>query len=104
MMASNEENQDKAGQNYWNQTWEGYPLPSVWDVDSKNLSKYVEHEFFNFIAKTLEKLGKTSPNVKLIEVGCARYASTSCFSQALGSVGCRYRLLTKWLRANSGHV
>lgn len=83
-MSNNEINKDKAGQSYWNKTWEEYPLPCVWDVDSKELSKHVEHEFFQFILNTLEKLGKNSPDVKLIEVGCAKSQVLPVIAKRLG--------------------
>lgn len=71
-METDNRKQDKAGQEYWNQTWDDYPLPSVWNVDSKRLLNHVEHEFFLWIAGALENLGKTGPDVRLVEVGCAR--------------------------------
>jgi hypothetical protein len=58
-------NHDKAGEEYWNQTWNDYPLPNVWDVDTKRLLNHVEREFFLWITKTLERLGKTGPDVLL---------------------------------------
>jgi 2-polyprenyl-3-methyl-5-hydroxy-6-metoxy-1,4-benzoquinol methylase len=77
-------NHDKAGQDYWNQTWDDYPLPSVWDVDSKRLLNHVEREFFLWIARTLEGLGKTGPSVHLVEVGCARSRALPVLAKRLG--------------------
>jgi 2-polyprenyl-3-methyl-5-hydroxy-6-metoxy-1,4-benzoquinol methylase len=77
-------NHDKAGQGYWNQTWDDYPLPSVWDVDSKRLLNHVEREFFLWIARTLEGLGKTGPGVHLVEVGCARSQALPVLAKRLG--------------------
>jgi 2-polyprenyl-3-methyl-5-hydroxy-6-metoxy-1,4-benzoquinol methylase len=77
-------NHDKAGQDYWNQTWDDYPLPSVWDVDSKRLLNHVEREFFLWIARTLEGLGKTGPGVHLVEVGCARSQALPVLAKRLG--------------------
>jgi len=77
-------NHDKAGQDYWNQTWDDYRLPSVWDVDSKRLLNHVEREFFLWIARTLEGLGKTGPGVHLVEVGCARSQALPVLAKRLG--------------------
>lgn len=76
--------QDKAGQEYWNQTWDDYPLPNVWEVDSNRLLHHVEREFFLWIAGTLESLGKTGPDVRLVEVGCARSQALPVLSRRLG--------------------
>lgn len=76
--------QDKAGQEYWNLTWDNYPVPNVWDVDSKRLPNHVEREFFLWIAGTLESLGKTSPDVHLVEVGCARSQALPVLAKRLG--------------------
>ena len=75
---------DKAGKEYWNQTWDDYPLPRVWDIGSKRLLHHVECEFFNFIAKTLEAQGKTGPGVRLLEVGCARSQALPVLAKRLG--------------------
>lgn len=83
-MASDNEPHDKAGQDYWNQTWDDYPLPSVWNVDSKTLLNHVEREFFSWIAGTLERLGKTGPDVRLVEVGCARSQALPVLAKRLG--------------------
>jgi len=77
-------NHDKAGQDYWNQKWGDYPLPSVWDVDSKRLQNHVERELFQWIARTLEGLGKTGPGVHLVEVGCARSQVLPVLAKRLG--------------------
>lgn len=76
--------QDKAGQEYWNQTWDDYPLPNVWDVDSKRLLNHVEREFFLWISGTLQSLGKTGPDVHLVEVGCARSQALPVLAKRLG--------------------
>lgn len=83
-MLPSDKMQDKAGQQYWNQTWGDYPLPNVWDVDSRRLLKYVEREFFLWIAKTLESRGKTGPDVNLVEVGCARSQALPVLAKRLG--------------------
>lgn len=83
-MASGNKEQDKAGQEYWNQTWDDYPLPSAWDVDSKCLLNHVEREFFLWIARTLDSLGKTGPDVHLVEVGCARSQALPVLAKRLG--------------------
>lgn len=75
---------DKAGREYWNQAWDDHPLPNVWNVDSKRLLHHVEGEFFNWIARTLEKLGKLGPNVRLVEVGCARSQALPVLAKRLG--------------------
>jgi 2-polyprenyl-3-methyl-5-hydroxy-6-metoxy-1,4-benzoquinol methylase len=77
-------NHDKAGEEYWNQTWNDYPLPNVWDVDTKRLLNHVEREFFLWITKTLERLGKTGPDVRLVEVGCARSQALPVLAKRLG--------------------
>ena len=64
--------QDKAGRNYWNETWRQLPLPPVWDIDSKRLRAYVERAFFQYISGVLKRHGHLSPETHLIEVGCAR--------------------------------
>lgn len=76
--------QDKAGQEYWNQTWGDYPLPKAWDVDSKRLLNHVEREFFLYIAKALEDHGKTGSDVRLVEVGCARSQALPVLAKRLG--------------------
>lgn len=83
-MESGNKEQDKAGQEYWNQTWDDYPLPNVWDVDSKRLLNHVEREFFLWIARTLESLAKTGPDVHLVEVGCARSQALPVLAKRLG--------------------
>lgn len=83
-MESGNEEQDKAGREYWNQTWDDYPLPNVWDVDSKRLLNHVEREFFLWIARTLEGHGKAGPNVHLVEVGCARSQALPVLAKRLG--------------------
>ncbi|MFZ5498849.1 MAG: class I SAM-dependent methyltransferase [Pseudomonadota bacterium] len=75
---------DKAGQDYWNQTWDSYLLPNVWDVESKALKNYVEREFFHWIAKALESLGKTGSGLRLVEVGCARSQALPVLGKRLG--------------------
>ena len=72
IVQSYDEKKDKAGQEYWNVTWNNSPLPNVWNVDSMGVSNYVEYKLFHWIAETLEKLGKIGPAVHLVEVGCAR--------------------------------
>lgn len=76
--------QDKAGQEYWNSTWDDYPLPNVWDVGPKRLLNHVECEFFLWIAGTLESLGKTGPDMHLVEVGCARSQALPVLAKRLG--------------------
>lgn len=83
-MESDNKRQDKAGQEYWNKTWDDYPLPTVWDVDSKRLRNYLERELFLWIAGTLEGLGKTGPDVRLVEVGCARSQALPVLAKRLG--------------------
>lgn len=83
-MESGDKEQDKAGQEYWNQTWDDYPLPKVWDVDSKRLLNHVEREFFLCIARALESQGKTGPDVRLVEVGCARSQALPVLAKRLG--------------------
>lgn len=79
---------DKAGKEYWNQTWDDYPLPQIWDVESKRLLHHVEREFYSFIVNTLEGQGKTGPYVRLVEVGCARSQALPVLAKRLGiSVG-----------------
>ncbi len=77
-------NKDKAGQYYWNQTWDAHPLPDVWDVDSTRLLNHVEREFFFWIAKELESRGSVGPDVHLVEVGCARSQALPVFAKRLG--------------------
>lgn len=83
-MESGDKEVDKAGQEYWNQTWGDYPLPKVWDVDSKRLLNHVEREFFLWIAKVLKNRGKTGPDVRLVEVGCARSQALPVLAKRLG--------------------
>jgi 2-polyprenyl-3-methyl-5-hydroxy-6-metoxy-1,4-benzoquinol methylase len=56
----------------------------VWDVDTKRLLNHVEREFFLWITKTLERLGKTGPDVRLVEVGCARSQALPVLAKRLG--------------------
>lgn len=83
-MESGDKEQDKAGQEYWNQTWDDYPLPKVWDVDSGRLPSHVEREFFLSIASALEGQGKTGSDVRLVEVGCARSQALPVLAKRLG--------------------
>lgn len=83
-MVSGNETHDMAGQDYWNQTWGDCPLPSVWNVDSKKLLHHVEREFFSWITETLERFGKTGPDVRLVEVGCARSQALPVLAKCLG--------------------
>ncbi|WP_114109632.1 bifunctional 2-polyprenyl-6-hydroxyphenol methylase/3-demethylubiquinol 3-O-methyltransferase UbiG [Thalassospira xiamenensis] len=83
-MASNIIQDDKAGQEYWNNTWDDYSLPPVWDVDSSKITKHVEREFFLWIKETLEHFGKTGSNVELVEVGCARSQVLPILASQLG--------------------
>lgn len=83
-MESDEKTQDKAGQEYWNEAWDNHPLPKVWDVNSKRLISHVERELFLWIANTLERCGKTGPEVRLVEVGCARSQALPVFAKHLG--------------------
>lgn len=83
-MDTGNKTQDKAGQEYWNQTWDDYPLPNVWDVDSMRLLNHVEREFFLWIARSLESLGKIGQDVHLVEVGCARSQALPVLAKRLG--------------------
>jgi 2-polyprenyl-3-methyl-5-hydroxy-6-metoxy-1,4-benzoquinol methylase len=45
---------------------------------------HVEREFFLWIARTLESLGMTGPDVHLVEVGCARSQALPVLAKRLG--------------------
>jgi 2-polyprenyl-3-methyl-5-hydroxy-6-metoxy-1,4-benzoquinol methylase len=84
MMKPDVDENDKAGKEYWNQNWGEYPLPQVWNVESKRLLHHVEQKFYQFIVKTLEGQGKTGPHVHLVEVGCARSQALPVLGKKLG--------------------
>ncbi len=75
---------DKAGKEYWNQTWGECPLPQVWNVESERLLHHVERKFFRCIVKTLNGQDKTGPHVHLVEVGCARSQALPVLGKRLG--------------------
>ncbi len=75
---------DKAGKEYWNQTWGECPLPQVWNVESERLLHHVERKFFRCIVKTLKGQDKTGPHVHLVEVGCARSQALPVLGKRLG--------------------
>lgn len=63
---------DKAGQHYWDNTWRELSLPDRWKIDSNVIRYYVERTLFSWICETLIKYKKIGPNIRLVEVGCAR--------------------------------
>lgn len=83
-MITDSNEHDKAGKEYWNQTWNDYPLPRVWNVDSKQMLHHVEREFFLWIAKVLEDQHKVGGGIRLVEVGCARSQALPVLARRLG--------------------
>lgn len=76
--------QDKAGQRYWNKTWDAIPLPTLWPVDSKKIRDGVERALFKDMANAFKKYGFVDQDKTLVEVGCARSAVLPLFAKKLG--------------------
>jgi len=76
--------QDKAGQKYWNNTWDVIPLPELWPIDSKNIKDNVERSLFKFMSDAFMTHGAINRNGLLVEVGCARSAVLPLFTKRLG--------------------
>jgi len=77
-------NQDKAGQDYWNETWDISALPKPWDIESGDLAKYTERSFFNYLKSTFEENHLLNTKAQLVEVGCARSQVLPVMASKLG--------------------
>lgn len=79
-----DQDQDKAGQGYWNDAWDATSLPSLWDVKSNRIGSYVERTLFSYMETAFHKFGFVDSGKKLIEVGCARSAVLPLFAKEMG--------------------
>jgi 2-polyprenyl-3-methyl-5-hydroxy-6-metoxy-1,4-benzoquinol methylase len=84
MVTAQNDNQDQAGQTYWNSTWDATPLPSLWPVDSARIRDHVERSLFEYLSEHLAKHGLNNQGKRLIEAGCARSAVLPLFATRLG--------------------
>jgi len=82
-MKKNNEN-DHAGQHYWNEAWSMKALPPLWNVDSRQIRYHVEKKLFEFISQILVTSGYADSGKSLMEVGCARSAVLPLFAKRLG--------------------
>lgn len=76
--------QDQAGQQYWNKTWDASPLPALWSVDSNGIGAHVERSLFAYMSKAFVERGLVNKSKLLIEVGCARSAVLPLFAKKTG--------------------
>jgi 2-polyprenyl-3-methyl-5-hydroxy-6-metoxy-1,4-benzoquinol methylase len=77
-------NDDRAGQHYWNEAWRTNALPQLWNVGSNQIRHHVEKKLFEFMRQILAEHGYTDSGKCLIEVGCARSAVLPLFAKRLG--------------------
>lgn len=73
---------DKAGKQYWNDSWMASEIPNAIDPQQPELNNYVNrrfHEYFFKVFSGMETRGK-----KLLEIGCARSAWLPYFGKEFG--------------------
>ena len=73
---------DKAGKQYWNDSWKASEIPNAIDPQQLELNNYVNrrfHEYFFEVFSGMETHGK-----KLLEIGCATSAWLPYFAEEFG--------------------
>jgi 2-polyprenyl-3-methyl-5-hydroxy-6-metoxy-1,4-benzoquinol methylase len=71
-MNTEKSTQDKAGQRYWDRSWQTGALPPRWDVGARGVRFHVRRAFLSHLARTFERHGLIGSDKSVIEVGCAR--------------------------------
>lgn len=84
MTVTNSDEIDKAGKQYWDETWKASDLPPVWRVDSLQIRDYPERKLFDYIRQQLAEHGVDKAGYSIVEVGCARSAVLPLFGLKLG--------------------
>jgi 2-polyprenyl-3-methyl-5-hydroxy-6-metoxy-1,4-benzoquinol methylase len=96
---------DKAGQQYWNDSWASSKLPVAMNPADMSLSNYVNRRFHGLFVRLFD--GLQTPSMRLLEIGCAKSVWLPYFSKEFGfevcgldysPVGCQ--MATQILKAN----
>ncbi len=96
---------DKAGQQYWNDSWAASKLPDAMNPLDLSLDNYVSRRFHSLFVNIFD--GVQTQSLKLLEVGCAKSTWLPYFSKEFGfevsgldysPIGCE--MATKITRAN----
>ncbi len=76
---------DKAGKEYWDNSWASVPINNPIDPYAKGLNNYINRNFHNYFTHIFTKYLK-KPSINLLEVGCANsvwlpyFAKEFCFN------------------------
>lgn len=73
---------DKAGKDYWDNSWTAKKIPSSAKPDKKGLENYITKVFHRYFIKSLE--GIETKDKRLLEIGCARSIWLPYFSKEFG--------------------
>lgn len=96
---------DKAGEQYWNDSWAASKLPDVMNPTDMSVGNYVNRRFHSFFVNLFD--GLETRSLRLLEVGCAKSVWLPYFANEFGfevcgldysPVGCK--MATKILEAS----
>ena len=73
---------DKAGKQFWNESWACSEIPEVINPANHKLSNVVNRRFHQLFTRLFEKSDTTS--MRLLEIGCAKSAWLPYFSREFG--------------------
>lgn len=96
---------DKAGKQYWNDSWASSDIPEAVNPSDMRLRNYANRRFHQVFLELFDK--SETPSMRLLEIGCAKSAWLPYFAKEFGfsvcgldysPIGCR--MTEKVLRAN----
>lgn len=77
---------DKAGKNYWNDSWASSDIPEAVNPSDRRLKNYVNRRFHQLFLRLFDK--SETPAMRLLEIGCAKSAWLPYFSKEFGFSVC----------------
>jgi 2-polyprenyl-3-methyl-5-hydroxy-6-metoxy-1,4-benzoquinol methylase len=77
---------DKAGKQYWNNSWASGEIPEAVDPSDMRLRNYPNRRFHQWFLKLFQKTNV--PSRRLLEVGCAKSAWLPYFAKEFGFTVC----------------
>lgn len=73
---------DRAGKNYWEQSWEVHEITKFVDPRNSGLNNYTERCFHNYFCKVFSTT--ETQGLRLLEIGCARSIWLPYFAKQFG--------------------